>query len=97
MMLRAAAAMSALFLLAGCATSDLDVFGWMDEETAPVPVAAAPAPAPAPARTAANGPDPFCASVARQNAEAGAYDAPTQQRIAQRSYAQCLTMFGPAR
>ena len=49
----------------------------------------------APAQTAqANGLNPFCAAVARQDAEGHGFDAPTQQGIYVRSYQQCVTVFG---
>ena len=63
-------------------------------QTAPRPVAQT-AQMPAPAQTAqANGVNPFCAAVARQDAEGHGFDAATQQGMFVRSYQQCVTVFG---
>jgi len=75
------------------------------QRPAPQPRAAArvrPAPAAAnsgmTAQTAqaapAAGPNPFCASVAKQDSERNAFDAATQQGVFVRSYQQCVTIFG---
>jgi len=58
----------------------------------PVPAAAAPATA-APAQTAA-APDPFCLGIARQDAMSNDFDTGTQQKVAARSYQQCVQIFG---
>ena len=59
-------------------------------QTAPRPMAqAAPAPA-----AQANGANPFCAAVARQDADGHGFDAQTQQGIFVRSYQQCVMVFG---
>ena len=38
--------------------------------------------------------NPFCQSVAVQDASGHGFDTATQQRMVQRSYAQCLALFG---
>ena len=77
-------------LLAGCSdvSNLLDFPGSSPREVA----AAAPAAAPAPASPGA--PDPFCLGVAKGDATDNDFDAATQQRVAQRSYAQCVAIFG---
>ena len=63
-------------------------------QTAPRPMAQT-AQSAAPAQTArAGGANPFCAAVARQDADGHGFDAPTQQGIFVRSYQQCVTVFG---
>jgi hypothetical protein len=58
-------------------------------QVAPRPVAQA-----APAQTAQAGVNPFCAAVARQDADGHGFDAATQQGMFVRSYQQCVTVFG---
>ena len=71
-----------------------------EAEAAPQPVAqAAPqamaqATAQVPAQAAQGGGNPFCAAVARQDAEGHGFDAATQQGIFTRSFRQCVTVFG---
>jgi len=81
-------------LLAGCARGDWDYltsFGTSREAQArPAPQTVARA-AEAPAQPA---PDPFCLAVARQDASAKGFDAATEARVAQRSYLQCVGIFG---
>ena len=57
------------------------------------PVAQAAQPI-APAQTAQAGVNPFCAAVARQDADGHGFDAATQQGMFVRSYQQCVTVFG---
>ena len=82
----------ALPFLAGCSdvSSLLDFPGHSPQEVA----AAAPAAAPTPARTGPAAPDPFCLGVAKGDATDNDFDAATQARVAQRSYAQCVAIFG---
>ena len=101
MSLRLAVLLSSALLLGGCSSSFLDVFNFSgsasddearEERAAAATPASAQAPAPAPVG-AQGAPDPFCASVARQDAMTGAFDTATQQRMAQRDYQQCVAMF----
>ena len=46
------------------------------------------------AQTAQAGVNPFCAAVAKQDADGHSFDATTQQGIYVRSYQQCVTVFG---
>jgi len=48
----------------------------------------------APAQTAQAGVNPFCAAVAKQDADGHGFDAATQQGMFVRSYQQCVTVFG---
>ena len=48
----------------------------------------------APAQTAQAGVNPFCAAVARQDADGHGFDAATQQGMFVRNYQQCVTVFG---
>ena len=41
-------------------------------------------------------PNAFCMGVARGDAMGNDFDAATQARVAQRSYAQCVAIFGNA-
>ena len=105
MKIRLALALAAASLLSACTDADwshgMSFIGFEDSghaTPAPRPVAqTAPrlvAPA-APAQTAqANGVNPFCASVARQDADGHGFDAATQQGMFVRSYQQCVTVFG---
>ncbi|OJT95015.1 MAG: hypothetical protein BGN82_07595 [Alphaproteobacteria bacterium 65-7] len=91
-------------LLAGC--SDLERWTSFQRSDAPdMAEAAAPPPATqmsatqvqaAPAPLAAQQPvlNPFCQSVAAQDAAGNGFDTATQQRMIQRSYAQCSAIFG---
>lgn len=93
-------------LLAGCTDSDWNRmlgFGSSDSArrqsvavAAPrAPVAtAAPAPtAPATPAQAAAALNPFCLGVARQDAMTHDFDTGTQQKVAARSYQQCVQIF----
>ena len=61
---------------------------------APPPAPAAPVGAPAAAAAAAL--NPFCLGIARQDAMTHDFDTPTQQKVAARSYQQCVQIFGTA-
>lgn len=64
-------------------------------QTARRPVAQVAAAQAAPAQAAqASGVNPFCAAVARQDADGHGFDAATQQGMFVRSYQQCVTVFG---
>jgi hypothetical protein len=63
-------------------------------QTASAPVVQPPGAQAAPAQTAQAGVNPFCAAVAKQDADGQGFDAPTQQGIFVRSYQQCVTVFG---
>ena len=82
--------------LSGCTDSDWDhamTYSGLGEQAAaadPVPPPAR-APVPAPASNAS-----FCESVAKQAATRDGFDAATQQRMFQRSFEQCVAMFGTA-
>jgi hypothetical protein len=86
-------------LLAGCSGIDWDSltsFGTSSEdEVAPVAPAqvatAAPTPAPAQGATQVS---QFCTAVAKEDAMGAGFDTPTQQRVALRSYQQCVQIFG---
>ena len=61
--------------------------------TGPVPGAQPMPVQPVPAQAAA--PDTsFCEAVAKQDATSDGFDAPTQSRVFQRSFRQCVAMFG---
>jgi hypothetical protein len=83
-------------LLAGCTDADwshLMSFGG-SRDRQEVTRAAAAAPAPAPAAAAAPASNTFCMGVAQQDATGNGFDQTTQQRVALRSYQQCVAIFG---
>jgi hypothetical protein len=90
-----AAGLCICLVLGGCSSlpnlSDLLSFPGDEQDAAPVRTVASAAPAPAAAAPGA--PDPFCLSVAAQNAQQGGFDQATQQRMVQRDYQQCVTLF----
>ena len=100
-----AAVIAAALLLSACTDADwshtMNFIGVPDTtqrpqpNSRPRPVARTmPAP-PAPLQAARPaGPNPFCASVAKQDSESNAFDAATQQSVFVRSYQQCVTIFG---
>lgn len=100
------AALAASFALSACSDTDwshtMSFIGYGDDaQPAPMPasnpVARAMPVQSTPAQTAqAAGTNPFCASVARQDSEAGVFDAATQQGVFVRSYQQCVMIFGNA-
>jgi hypothetical protein len=81
-------------LLASCTDSDwnnlLDFGSSSDDTPRPTAVAAAAPAAPAAAGQANN----FCLGVAREDATTNGFDTATQQRVAARSYQQCVSIFG---
>ncbi len=85
-----------ILALSGCTSADWDhamTYTGLAEEPS---VAAAPVPAPAPRPVAAAAaPDTgFCQAVAKQDAGQDGFDAATQQRVFQRSFQQCVALFG---
>jgi hypothetical protein len=80
-------ALACLVLLSGCDGMDGLFNAAPDEDAAPAPQAAQAAPA-APAH------DAFCRAIAQQDATGFDFDNATQQRVAQHSYAQCLSIYG---
>jgi hypothetical protein len=107
MKIRVALALAAASLLSACSDADWShgmSFVGLDESASatattpdPVPQAmaqTAPRPVAAAQTAQANGPNPFCAAVARQDTEGHGFDAATQQGVYVRSYQQCVTVFG---
>jgi hypothetical protein len=90
-------------LLAGCSDIDwnhLTSFGSPSDDAADpagvasaAPAAAAPVPGQTSAASSPAAPNAFCLGVARQDATGNGFDTATQQRVAQRSYAQCVVLF----
>jgi hypothetical protein len=99
MTIRLAAILSCVLLLTGCSTvsSYWDMFNFSDsanEDDAMREQQAAAAPArPATPAITPGTPDPFCVAVARQESGAETFDTATQQRMALRSYQQCVAMY----
>jgi len=97
-MFRPAAVVAAALLLTGCTTANRFWDQYMSFDStqpeAPPPPAAVVASVPPP--SPANGPDPFCMAVAQKDVEEGGFDPATQQRMATRSYNQCVGMFRSA-
>jgi hypothetical protein len=92
MKLRFAAFFAAGLTLSGC--SDVG-FSFDDILNFGSDTAEAPAPGSATAATAAAvPPSAFCRNVAQQDATEGAFDPATQARMAQKSYAQCVALYG---
>jgi PBP1b-binding outer membrane lipoprotein LpoB len=92
--MRAIIAVAALLLLAGCSEMPDNLFSFdSPQEDAEVP--AAPQAAPQQQAAAAVAPnDSLCRAVAQQDATGNGFDQPTQQRVAQQSYAQCMALHG---
>jgi len=84
-----ALALACLVLLSGCDSMDGIFNSDPDEDVAPAAQAAQAATAPA-----APAHDAFCRAIAQQDATGFDFDTATQQRVAQRSYAQCLSIYG---
>lgn len=95
MRVRLAIVLCAVLPLAGCALpkfSDLFEFPGGDSDAAATAAPGSVASA-APAPAAPGAPDPFCVSVAQQDAQRNGFDAATQQRMIQRGYQQCVALF----
>jgi hypothetical protein len=90
--MRRFALLLAVPFLAGC--SDMGHLMNFGGDPYPEVAAATPVAAPAPAAAGPAAPDAFCMGVAKGDATRNDFDAATQQRVAQRSYAQCVTIFG---
>ena len=90
-------ALAACLLAAGCSDSDwnhlLSYGGMGEDEAAPAPVqpAATAAAEPAAAPESANA--DFCRNVAMEDATENGFDKPTQQRVFQRSFQQCVALY----
>ena len=104
MKFRFAAVAAAGLLLSGCSSFSFDdILGFPSDDAAepaaaaPTPVTMAPITAPSGSATVAAAqnepPSAFCRGVAAQDATAGVFDGPTQAKVAQRSYAQCVAQF----
>jgi hypothetical protein len=79
-------------LLAGCTDADWDnLISFGGHDAATQVATAAPAVATPPAPPASNA---FCMDVARKDATTNDFDEATQQRVAVRSYQQCVAIFG---
>jgi hypothetical protein len=92
MKFRIAALLAASLLLSGCSDFNFSSLMSFPGDDNPDPAAAAPA-AVATAAPAA-GPSAFCQSVATHDATANDFDPATQQKMGQKSYSQCVTLFG---
>ncbi len=83
--------------LSGCTDSDWDHAMTYSGIGGQSVAAADPAPQPAPAPAAAPASNTsFCEAVAKQAATSDGFDPATQQRMFQRSFQQCVAMFGTA-
>jgi hypothetical protein len=91
MKLRIVAVLAAGLLLSGCGTSftDLVMYPFADDAP-PVPDKPATVADATPVQT----PNAFCRAVATRDATSNGFDGPTQAKVAQKSYAQCVTLFG---
>jgi len=89
--MRAVIVAASLFLLTGCSEMPDNLFSFDSPQEE-----AAPAPQPAPQQqTAAVSPnDSLCRAAAQQDATGNGFDQPTQARVAQQSYAQCMALHG---
>ncbi|HEY4273962.1 MAG TPA: hypothetical protein VGM68_00640 [Rhizomicrobium sp.] len=101
MTLRLAAALTAALALSACTDADwshsMNAVGLGDSDTPEgVSEITPPAPVAAPAQTAQaeQSGTAFCAAVARQDSERGAFDTETREGIFNRNYRQCLSIFG---
>jgi hypothetical protein len=99
-----ALSLAACLVAAGCTDSDWNHvlnYGGLGEKDAasvdevPTPPAEAQAATAAPAAAAAAEPSnaDFCRNVATQDATRNDFDQATQQRVFQRSYAQCVAIY----
>ena len=90
--MRVIIAAAALLLLAGCSEMPDNLFNFDSPQEEPV---AAPPAAPQQQAAAAVSPnDSLCRAVAQQDATGNGFDQPTQVRVAQQSYAQCMALHG---
>jgi uncharacterized lipoprotein YajG len=92
--MRAVIVAASLFLLTGCSEMPDNLFSF-DNPQAEAEAPAAPQPAPLQQTAAAVSPnDSLCRAVAQQDATGNGFDVPTQQRVAQQSYTQCIALHG---
>ena len=82
-------ALACLVLLSGCDSMDGLFNSEPDEDMAPAAQAVQAAAAPAVSTH-----DAFCRAIAKQDATGFDFDTATQQRVAQHSYTQCLSIYG---
>ena len=91
---RLIAALCASLLLSGCSLPNLDNLLNISSDDDLGAAAETPRPVASAAPAAAPGaPDPFCATVAQEDAQQNGFDSQTQQRMVQRGYAQCVALF----
>jgi uncharacterized lipoprotein YajG len=92
--MRAVVVAASLFLLTGCSAMPDNLFNF-DSPQAEAEAPAAPQAAPQQQAAVVVAPnDSLCRAVAQQDATGNGFDAPTQQRVAQQSYAQCMALHG---
>jgi uncharacterized lipoprotein YajG len=90
--MRAVIVAASLFLLAGCSAMPDNLFSF---DTPQDDAVAEAAPAPQQQAAAVVPPnDSLCRAVAQQDATGNGFDQPTQARVAQQSYAQCMALHG---
>jgi hypothetical protein len=93
--MRAAVLLLFLPLLAGCTDADWDhLMSFASQDRSEVTQAAVTTPAAAPPPAAPGAQSAFCLDMARQDATSNGFDEATQQRVALRSYQQCVALFG---
>jgi len=91
--MRAVVVVASLLLLTGCSDMPDNLFSFdSPQEEAAAPAAPPAAPQQQAAAVSAN--DALCRAAAQQDATGNGFDAPTQQRVAQQSYAQCIALHG---
>jgi hypothetical protein len=93
--MRAVIVVASLFLLAGCSEMPDDIFNFdspQQEAEAPAAQQAAAQAAPQQTAAAVSPNESLCRAVAQQDATGNGFDQPTQVRIAQQSYAQCMAL-----
>jgi hypothetical protein len=90
--MRAVIVAASLFLLTGCSEMPDNLFSFdSPQEDA---AAAAPEAAPPQQAAAVSSNDSLCRAAAQQDATGNGFDQPTQVRVAQQSYAQCMALHG---
>jgi PBP1b-binding outer membrane lipoprotein LpoB len=91
--MRTVIVVASVLLLSGCSEMPDNLFSFDSPQPA-AEEAAAPQPAPLQQTAAAAPNDSLCRAVAQQDATGNGFDQPTQQRVAQQSYAQCIAVHG---
>jgi PBP1b-binding outer membrane lipoprotein LpoB len=89
--MRAVVVAASLFLLTGCSAMPDNLFSFDSPQDEAV---AAPQAAPQQQAAATPPNDSLCRAVAQQDATGNGFDQPTQQRVAQQSYTQCMALHG---